>query len=142
MRRVGGGKDSALTRGDLSAYRLSRELAQRCATELGGVSRGHSTRFAGKGRTWNEVSKWQVRGKRKDSRKPLIGAPHRKKWWIHRVLWERRALTRHKPGATPAGPSGTVVFHEPPYTERYVRWCERTGVNHPLLLGAALGGFS
>ncbi len=23
---------------------------------------------------------------------------------------------------------------EPPYTERYVRWCERSGVNHPLLL--------
>ncbi|MFS0558080.1 polymorphic toxin-type HINT domain-containing protein, partial [Brevibacillus sp. 179-C9.3 HS] len=23
---------------------------------------------------------------------------------------------------------------EPPYTERYVRWCERTGVSHPLLL--------
>ncbi len=23
---------------------------------------------------------------------------------------------------------------EQPYTERYVRWCERSGVNHPLLL--------
>jgi hypothetical protein len=23
---------------------------------------------------------------------------------------------------------------EPPYTERYVRWCERSGVSHPLLL--------
>ena len=23
---------------------------------------------------------------------------------------------------------------KPPCTERYARWCERTGVNHPLLL--------
>ncbi|MFS0883495.1 GNAT family N-acetyltransferase, partial [Metabacillus niabensis] len=23
---------------------------------------------------------------------------------------------------------------EPPYTERYVRWCERSGVSHSLLL--------
>ncbi len=24
--------------------------------------------------------------------------------------------------------------NEPLYTERYVQWCEKTGVNHPLLL--------
>jgi len=27
-----------------------------------------------------------------------------------------------------------VPQREPPYTERYVRWCERTGVSRPLLL--------
>ncbi|MDR7319706.1 hypothetical protein J2X83_006055 [Brevibacillus nitrificans] len=27
-----------------------------------------------------------------------------------------------------------VKLNEPPYTERYVRWCERTGVSHSLLL--------
>ena len=26
-----------------------------------------------------------------------------------------------------------VSFAEPPYTERYVRWCGRTGANRPLL---------
>ena len=26
------------------------------------------------------------------------------------------------------------ILIEPPYTERYVRWCERSGVNHSLLL--------
>ncbi|MFT4415344.1 hypothetical protein ACLM5H_15900, partial [Fredinandcohnia humi] len=30
---------------------------------------------------------------------------------------------------------------EPPYTERYVRWCERSGISHPLLLDF-LGGFA
>ncbi|MFI8716095.1 hypothetical protein, partial [Brevibacillus brevis] len=28
----------------------------------------------------------------------------------------------------------TSNLDEPPYTERYVRWCERTGASHPLLL--------
>ncbi|MGI6143090.1 MAG: hypothetical protein ACOYEK_04430, partial [bacterium] len=27
-----------------------------------------------------------------------------------------------------------VKLGEPPYTERYVRWCERTGARRPLLL--------
>ncbi|WP_218944072.1 hypothetical protein, partial [Bacillus aquiflavi] len=26
------------------------------------------------------------------------------------------------------------ILIEPPYTEPYVRWCERSGANHPLLL--------
>ncbi|OME46335.1 hypothetical protein BSK66_32085, partial [Paenibacillus odorifer] len=26
------------------------------------------------------------------------------------------------------------IFHEPPYIERYVRWCERSGASRPLLL--------
>ncbi|MFI8712443.1 hypothetical protein, partial [Brevibacillus brevis] len=30
--------------------------------------------------------------------------------------------------------SFTSNLDEPPYTERYVRWCERTGASHPLLL--------
>ena len=28
---------------------------------------------------------------------------------------------------------------KPPCTERYARWCERTGVNHPLLLDLETG---
>jgi len=28
----------------------------------------------------------------------------------------------------------SVNLREPPYTERYVRWCERTGARRPLLL--------
>ncbi|EHL76476.1 hypothetical protein HMPREF1015_02830 [Bacillus smithii 7_3_47FAA] len=27
-----------------------------------------------------------------------------------------------------------MILIEPPYTEPYVRWCERTGVNRSLLL--------
>src|SRR5690606_691652 len=29
------------------------------------------------------------------------------------------------------------ILIEPPYTEPYVRWCERSGVNHSLLLDSA-----
>ena len=35
----------------------------------------------------------------------------------------------------PGRPGNTSVnLREPPYTERYVRWCERTGARRPLLL--------
>ena len=35
----------------------------------------------------------------------------------------------------PGRPGNTSVnLREPPYTERYVRWCERTGASRPLLL--------
>ncbi|PID03177.1 hypothetical protein CSV67_04000, partial [Sporosarcina sp. P2] len=33
------------------------------------------------------------------------------------------------------------ILIEPPYTERYVRWCERSGVNHSLLLDLKLVEF-
>ncbi len=31
------------------------------------------------------------------------------------------------------------ICHEPPYTERYVRWCERSGASRPLLLDSING---
>ncbi len=30
-------------------------------------------------------------------------------------------------------PQSDICIFEPPYTERYVRWCGRTGASHPLL---------
>ena len=33
------------------------------------------------------------------------------------------------------------ILIEPPYTERYVRWCERSGVNHSLLLDFVSMGY-
>jgi hypothetical protein len=35
---------------------------------------------------------------------------------------------------TPLCILASMILIEPPYTERYVRWCERTGASHPLLL--------
>ena len=93
----------------------------------------------------------------KKGEQPVSSQGKRRQQKISSGEYRRGALTKPQLSAVPSLPTArtgerpcrnepgrpgntSVNLREPPYTERYVRWCERTGASRPLLLDCARHG--